>query len=205
MSSMFNLIYHKYRLTNQALRPEVHSILDVGCRDAILKEHLRSDITYSGIDLMPGPGVDHVGNAEDGLPFPDRTFDAVVALDLLEHTDNIWFVFDELLRVASRQVVVLLPNAYHWQLRLQYLRGREMGKYILSPEPILDRHRWLLSYKSIRNFCVARAEASGWSISERILFGGRRTALVDLMLSPISKNLAAWAVIYVLEKRESST
>lgn len=202
---MFNLIYHKYRLTNQALRPEVHSILDVGCRDAILKEHLRSDITYSGIDLMPGPGVDHVGNAEDGLPFPDRTFDAVVALDLLEHTDNIWFVFDELLRVASRQVVVLLPNAYHWQLRLQYLRGREMGKYILSPEPILDRHRWLLSYKSIRNFCVARAEASGWSISERILFGGRRTALVDLMLSPISKNLAAWAVIYVLEKRESST
>lgn len=205
MSTMFNLIYHKYRLTNQALRPEVHSVLDVGCRDAILKQHLRSDITYSGIDLMPGPGVDHVGNAEDGLPFPDRAFDAVVALDLLEHTNNIWLVFDELLRVAGRQVVVLLPNAYHWQLRLQYLRGREMGKYILPPEPILDRHRWLLSYKSIRNFCVTRAEASGWSISEQILFGGRRTALVDLMLSPISKNLAAWAVIYVLEKRESNT
>ena len=202
---MPNLIYDKYRLTNQALRPEVHSVLDVGCRDAILKRHLRGDIAYTGIDLIPGPGVDHVGNAEEGLPFADCTFDAVVALDLLEHADNIWFVFDELLRVASRQVVVLLPNAYHWLLRLQYLRGKEMDKYLLPPEPILDRHRWLLSHDSIRRFCFARAEAAGWSVSEQILFGGRRTAPVDWMLSHISSNLAAWAVICVLEKREDKT
>lgn len=202
---MPNLIYDKYRLTNQALRPEVRSVLDVGCRDAILKRHLRGDIAYTGIDLIPGPGVDHVGNAEEGLPFADCTFDAVVALDLLEHADNIWFVFDELLRVASRQVVVLLPNAYHWLLRLQYLRGKEMDKYLLPPEPILDRHRWLLSHDSIRRFCLARAEAAGWSVSEQILFGGRRTAPVDWVLSHISSNLAAWAVICVLEKREGKT
>jgi SAM-dependent methyltransferase len=202
---MPHLIYDKYRLTNQVLRPEVRSVLDVGCRDAILKRHLREDIAYTGIDLIPGPGVDHVVNAEEGLPFADRAFDAVVALDLLEHTDNIWFVFDELLRVASRQVVVLLPNAYHWQLRLRYLRGKEMDKYLLPPEPILDRHRWLLSTQSIRRFCCTRAEAAGWSASERILFGGRRTALVDWVLSHISSNLAAWALMYVLEKREVKT
>lgn len=201
---MPNLICDKYLLTNLALRPEVRSVLDVGCRDVILKRHLRSDIAYTGIDLIPGPGVDHVGNAEEGLPFADRAFDAVVALDLLEHADNIWLVFDELLRVASRQVVVLLPNAYHWQLRLKYLRGKEMDKYILPSEPILDRHRWLLSYQSIRRFCFTRAEAAGWSVSEQILFGGRRTALVDWTLSHISNNLAAWAVIFVLEKHESN-
>lgn len=199
---MPNLIYDKYRLTNQALRPEVRSVLDVGCRDAILKRHLRGDIAYTGIDLIPGPGVDHVGNAEQGLPFSDGEFDAVIALDLLEHTDDIWFVFDELLRVARRQVIVLLPNAYHWSFRLQYLLGKEMGKYILPPEPILDRHRWLVSYHAARRFCVTRAEKAGWMApSEQILLGSRRTALFDWALTPLSKNMAAWAVVYILEKK----
>lgn len=202
---MSNLIYDKYRLTNQALRPDVRSILDVGCRDAILKRHLRSDIIYSGIDLIPGPGVDHVGNAEEGLPFADGAFDAVVALDLLEHADNIWFVFDELLRVASRQVVVLLPNAYHWLLRVQYLRGKEMDKYILPSESILDRHRWLLSYHTASRFCRERGARAGWSVRETILHGGRRTLPIDLALACLSKNLAAWAVMCVLEPNASRT
>ena len=67
---------------------------------------------------MPGPGVDHVANIEEGLPFADREFDAVVALDLLEHTNNIWFAFDELVRVSRRQVVIVLPNIYHWSSRV---------------------------------------------------------------------------------------
>jgi SAM-dependent methyltransferase len=202
---MPNLIYDKYRLTSQALRPEVRSVLDVGCRDAILKGHLRSDIAYAGIDLIPGPGVDHVGNVEDGLPFADRTFDAVIALDLLEHTDRIWFVFDELLRVASRQVVVLLPNAYHWLPRLRYLRGREMDKHLLSPDPILDRHRWLVSYHTASRFLRERGARAGWSVKETVLHGGRRTLLLDLALAPLSKNLASWAVMCVLERVASTS
>lgn len=198
---MPNLIYDKYRLTNQALRPDIGSLLDVGCRDAILKKHLRRDISYTGIDLIPGPGVDFTGNAEQGLPFSDCSYDAVVALDLLEHADNIWFVFDELLRVARRQVVVLLPNAYHWRLRLQYLSGREMDKYMLPPAPILDRHRWLLSYPSASRFCRERAAQHDWSVQEIILHGGRRTLPADMALSLVSKNLATWAVMFVLEPR----
>lgn len=197
---MIALNHHKYELTNTALRDSVASVLDVGCRDAVLKKFLRSDVSYSGLDLFPGPGVDHVGNVEEGLPFSDRSFDAVVALDLLEHTNNIWFVYDELMRVASEQVIVLLPNAYHWFFRLQYLSGREMGKYVLPVEPILDRHRWLLSQTAARNFCEARAKANGWRLTEKILFSGRRTAVFDLALSSVSKNLAAWSTIFFLDR-----
>jgi SAM-dependent methyltransferase len=197
---MPSLIYDKYQLTNRALLPGVRSVLDVGCRDAILKGHLRDGIIYTGIDLIPGPGVDHVGNAEDGLPFANGAFDTVVALDLLEHTNNIWFVFDELLRVANQQVIILLPNAYHWSFRLQYLRGREMGKYILPAEPILDRHRWLVSYRTARQFCMSRAAKAGWKVSEQVLLGSRRTAAIDLAFLPLWKNLAAWAVVFSIEK-----
>lgn len=198
---MFNLIYHKYDLTAQALQREVSSLLDVGCRDAVLKKHLPARISYAGLDLFPGPDVTHVANAEQGLPFADASYDAVVALDLLEHTNDIWFVYDELMRVARRQVIVLLPNNYHWRFRLQYLRGREMGKYILPTEPILDRHRWLLSYEGARRFCVGRAEAKGWTVREISLFGSRRTVPVDWLLSFVSTNLSNWSTIFVLERR----
>lgn len=202
---MPNLIYDKYHLTNHVLRPEVHSVLDVGCRNAILKSYLRSDIIYSGLDLIPGPGVDYIANIEVGLPFANNAFDAVIALDLLEHVDNIWFAFDELIRVARHQVVVVLPNAYHWLLRLRYLRGKEMGKYILSSEPILDRHRWLLSYRTATCFVKERGERAGWSVTETILYGGRRTLPFDVMLAWVSKNLAVWAVMYVLEPNDTRT
>ncbi len=198
---MLSLIYHKYAVANAALQSDVSTVLDVGCRDAILKRHLRGDIRYTGFDLIPGQDVDRVGNVEQGLPFSDKEFDAVIALDLLEHTNDIWYAFDELLRVARRQVIVLLPNAYHWSFRLQYLFGKEMGKYILPPEPIQDRHRWLVSYHNARRFCITRAGKAGWQVSEKILLGSRRTALIDWALMPLSKNMAAWAVVYVMQKK----
>lgn len=195
-----NLIYDKYAIADSSLRPDVVTLLDVGCRDAILKRHLRPHIKYTGLDIIPGPNVDRVGNIEEGLPFADGEFDAVTALDLLEHTNNIWFAFDELVRVSRRQVIVLLPNVYHWLSRVRFLRGREMDKYLLPVEPIVDRHRWLPSYESARQFCAERAKLHGMTAKEHILFGGRRTMLVDWTLAHMSKNLATWSVIYVLEK-----
>ena len=198
---MKKLIYDKYILVNESLRPNVKTLLDVGCRDAVLKRYLPPHIHYVGIDMFAGPGVDRVANVEEGLPFADNEFDVVVALDLLEHTNDIWFVFDELVRVSRSQVIIVLPNLYHWLARLKYLAGREFGKYVLSVEPIADRHRWLTSYESARRFCIERGKAKDMSAREYILFGGRRTVAIDWVLSKLSNNLAAWAVMYVLEKR----
>ena len=137
------MVYEKYSVVNDLLKSDVRSLLDVGCRDAILRKHMRPQIEYTGVDIVAGPGVDKVANIEDGLPFADGEFDAVVALDLLEHTNNIWFAFDELVRVARRQVVIVLPNVYHWSSRVRFLLGREMDKYALPAQSIVDRHRWL--------------------------------------------------------------
>ena len=194
------MLYAKYAAVNDLLKSDVKSLLDVGCRDAILKHHLRPAIKYVGVDIVPGPGVDHIANIEQGLPFADREFDAVVALDLLEHTNNIWFAFDELVRVSRRQVVIVLPNIYHWASRVRFLLGREMGKYGLPAYPIVDRHRWLTSYNSAQRFCLDRAKMHGLSAEEHVLFGGRRTILIDWLLSKVSNNLGSWAVMYVLER-----
>ena len=194
------MVYEKYSVVNDLLKSDVRSLLDVGCRDAILRKHMRPQIEYTGVDIVAGPGVDKVANIEDGLPFADGEFDAVVALDLLEHTNNIWFAFDELVRVARRQVVIVLPNVYHWSSRVRFLLGREMDKYALPAQSIVDRHRWLPSYVSARRFCTERAAMHGLDAKEQVFFGGRRTIPVDRLLSKVSNNLAAWAVMYVLER-----
>jgi Methionine biosynthesis protein MetW len=187
----------RYRRVSGVLLDGTRTILDVGCRDAVLRRSLRPDIHYVGLDRFPGPGVDCVCDVEMGIPFRARSFDAVAALDILEHTDNIWFVFDELVRAARRQVIVILPNLYHWSLRLQYLRGREMDKYALPHEPIRDRHRWLTSYQRASTFCRSMAARHGLTLSEHVFFNVRRTLPVDAALSLLSKNLGAWAVMYV--------
>jgi SAM-dependent methyltransferase len=189
----------RYRRVSEVLQGDVRTILDVGCRDAALRRCLSSEIRYVGLDRFRGPGVDCICDVEQGIPFRDHSFDAVAALDVLEHTDNIWFVFDELVRTARRQVIVIFPNLYHWSLRLQYLRGKEMDKYALSREPIIDRHRWLTSYQRAAAFCRSMATRHGLTLSEHVFFHVRRTLPLDAALSVVSKNLGAWAVMYVFD------
>lgn len=191
------LMSRKYACVARLLDPGVRTVLDVGCRDASLKRHLESRVRYVGIDLSPGPGVDLVCDLEKGIPFKDRAFDAVVALDTLEHTDDIWFVFNELVRTARRQLVVILPNLYHWTLRLKYLRGREMDKHRLPAEPITDRHRWLVSYRSALAFCREMARKHQFDCRPSIVFRGRRHLPADLVLNVFSPNLGAWALLCV--------
>lgn len=197
------MIYAKYDMVASMLSENTCSILDVGCRDGTLREHLRPGLAYTGIDMSADSAATKICDVEQGIPFGDGTFDAVVALDMLEHTDNIWFVFDELVRVSRHQVFVVLPNAYHWLSRLRYLAGAEFSKYVLPAEPVKDRHRWLVSHRQAKVFCQSKAQEHGLVLREKVIFGGRRTLAVDMCLDPICRNLSAWATMFVFSKRRN--
>lgn len=194
------MITNKYRYVADQVKDGIDTLLDVGCRDAILSTYIAPSIQYTGVDLMPGPKVTRVCNIEQGLPFEASTFDAVAALDLLEHTDDIWHSFDELVRVAKKRVFVVLPNIFWWRHRIAHMFGRETDKYRLSPERIEDRHRWLTSYRSANDFSQAMARKHNLRVSETLVAGGRSTVVIDSALSLVSKNLGSWAVMHVFEK-----
>ncbi len=82
------------------------SVLDVGCDQKCLSAFVKG--RYIDVDIAGKP--DLIVNVEYGLPFKDRSFDTVVAFDVLEHLDNIHFGFDELCRVAQRFVIIGLPK-----------------------------------------------------------------------------------------------
>ena len=107
-------------------------VLDVGCDAKYLETVI--DGRYIGVDIHGSPDV--VINLEQGLPFHSKTFSTIVALDIIEHCDNIHFAVDELFRVADRNLIIGIPNMYEWHFRLLYLLGRTpSGKYGLQQDP----------------------------------------------------------------------
>lgn len=191
----------KFEEVARLLDPQTKTLLDVGCRDGRLKNHLPGTIEYSGIDLSPGPLVSKVCNIEQGIPYPDNAFDAVVALDVLEHTDNIWFSFSELVRVSRRQLMMVLPNSYHWKERLRYLRGKEGDKHKLSPEPIQDRHRWLPSYTTSHAFATHMARQFNLSLTTiSMMVDEHPNMLRELAARVLSPNLMSVNILFLFEK-----
>jgi len=196
------LFQSKFEEVASHLMPKSRTLLDVGCRDGKLRGHLPTTVKYTGIDLTPGPCVAQVCDIEQGIPFPDNSFDAVVALDVLEHTDNIWFAFRELVRVARSQIMVVLPNSYHWKDRLRFLRGKERDKYKLKPRAIKDRHRWLTSYAAAHAFANHMAEELGLSLTEAIMVDDHPNWIRELLARVFPNNLMSVAVFFLFGKSE---
>jgi hypothetical protein len=194
------LFRSKFEEVALLLSPATETLLDVGCRDGRLKGYLSTKVKYTGIDLTPGPCVARICDIEQGIPFPDYSFDAVVALDVLEHTENIWFAFRELVRVARSQIMVVLPNSYHWKERLRFLRGRERDKHKLEPQTIKDRHRWLTSYAAAHAFAKRMAEDLGLILTESIMLDERPNWVRELLARVFSKNLMSVAVCFLFVK-----
>lgn len=158
---------------------ENYSLLDLGCRTLDLKPMLNSCNEYHGTDFVAGDGVFEC-NLEDGLPqFDDNSFDIVTALDVLEHLEHAHKALDEALRVAKKAVFVSLPNMYYIKFRLNFLIGKGLsGKYAFPTQPIMDRHRWVLSFHEAVNFIEENTTGLDVSV-HKITPERRRTKLVS--------------------------
>ena len=109
-------------------------VLDLGCRSGALSRHFLDGNEVVGLDVdrvalakAAELGIEPVvANVEEPLPFPDGSFDAVVAGELLEHLRFPDAVVGEVRRVLRPGGVIVgsVPNAFRLQSRLRFLRGR---------------------------------------------------------------------------------
>lgn len=95
-----------------ALTPLLPSgrILDVGCGDGTLDELFlthRSDIEIEGVDVMVRPKLRIPVKEFDGrtLPYPDRSFDGVLLIDVLHHIDDCELILKECARVGRKVII----------------------------------------------------------------------------------------------------
>jgi len=97
------------------LPPSIESILDVGCGDGFNTNALPAEITVVGMDIS-AEALKHLrretrlGSVND-IPFPDRSFDLVMASAVIEHVSEVDYpkAIDELRRVARRYILIAVP------------------------------------------------------------------------------------------------
>jgi SAM-dependent methyltransferase len=86
-------------------------VLDVGCGDGRVSREigaLRPDLALSGIDVFARPDAAIPVSAFDGktIPADDGTFDTVLLVDVLHHTEDPLVLLREARRVCSRCIVI---------------------------------------------------------------------------------------------------
>jgi SAM-dependent methyltransferase len=96
-------------------------LLDLGCGSAWLgrfyDDYTGLDASQEAIDAAAERGFTVIqGSVAEPLPFPDGTFDGVVAKDLLEHVDDPGAVVREINRILKPggRVFASSPDAQKW-------------------------------------------------------------------------------------------
>ncbi|MES2414440.1 MAG: methionine biosynthesis protein MetW [Pseudomonadota bacterium] len=121
-------------LSIAGLVPHGSRVLDLGCGDGALLDHLIRERGCSGygveisdanVQACVARGVNVMQlNLEAGLAmFADNSFDVVLQIDTLQHLRNAETMLVETARVG-RIGVVAFPNFGHWRNRMAVLRGR---------------------------------------------------------------------------------
>lgn len=171
----------KYVIVGGILRNAEGTLLDIGARDECLRASIDlSRISYHSADL--DAGHDYQIDLERKLEFPDAVFDYVVALDVLEHVENIHQAFRELARVTRKCLIIALPNMATLSKRLRFLLHGSLGtsKYDLHPECQRDRHRWVTVLPQINQFFEINASRTGFEIEQVVQeLGAGRGGLIS--------------------------
>lgn len=120
--------------------PEGQAVLDVGAGHGSMSARLRgAGYRVSACDLDPKlfacPGVECLyADLHQRLPYADGQFDSVVAIEVVEHLESQWTLFQEVARVLrpGGKFVFSTPNVASLKSRLSFL----LTGYLYSHGPL---------------------------------------------------------------------
>lgn len=116
----------------------VRRVLDAGCGEGFALRAVlvsQGDLEVVGLDASPpalkvarrlNPGSRFAAGDLLRLPFPDRSFDLVVCMEVLEHLDDPRHGLAELCRVSARYLLLSVPNEPLFR-GANFLRGKNVA------------------------------------------------------------------------------
>ena len=138
---------NKYIYDNFIRPLKVRGILDIGCSANYMKRF--HDGLVVGVDISGNPDIHINLEIPYALNFSERSFDCVIALDVLEHLSNMHDIIKDMIRIADRYIVFTFPNELRWlHLAQKFIapNDREQGFF---PR---NEHKWFVSYSQCKDF-----------------------------------------------------
>lgn len=107
--------YYLRRQLSTALPDLKGTVLDVGCGDKPYSAWLSSADHHIGIDVYPGPRVDHVVQPNTPWPQGDASCDAILATQVLEHVSDLDHTLKEMRRTLrpGGTVIATVPFLFN--------------------------------------------------------------------------------------------
>ena len=115
--------------------------LDAGCGSGLVKSDVYVEVSREALRRFKGQRVLASVHA---LPFRDKAFESVSALELLEHIDEPLKALDEMRRVTRKRLIISVPERGHHK-DPTHKRDVDYYYYILNPSIVENRdHRWCI-------------------------------------------------------------
>jgi SAM-dependent methyltransferase len=91
--------------TYVASRPGPKTVIELGSQDVngSVRSIFNNDptVAYTGVDYVPGNGVDLVLTDPYKLPFEDSSVDFIITSSVFEHVEMFWVMYLELIRILK--------------------------------------------------------------------------------------------------------
>lgn len=157
LKEMVKLSFHEHprdesilRKLEHFLEPGMH-VLDCGCGDAALSKKIvkRFNVKITGLEIRPGISEDEeiviMGFDGKKFPFKNNSFDSVLFVDVLHHTNNQKQLFEEAMRVAKDSVIIK-DHYFNGFLSRQCLKAADFlgnrGKQMPMPCNYFSEKQW---------------------------------------------------------------
>ena len=139
------------------LLPQDASVLDVGCGDGRFASEvmrLRPDLHIEGIDVLVRPETLIPVTKFDGarIPAGDKSFDVVLFVDVLHHTDDPDILLKEAKRVARKSILIKDHNrdGFAAGQRLRFMDWVGNARHgVVLPYNYWPRRRWESEWKTL--------------------------------------------------------
>jgi len=138
-----------------AMLPACTTLLDVGCGDGNIAKLVSGSVPglqVTGAEFSPRADCAIPCTGFDGahLPFPDKSFDGCMVVDVLHHSLDPLSIMRDAARVCRNFILIkdhLAENAFdHWTLRLMdWVGNRPHG--VVLPYNYLSGKRWKELYR----------------------------------------------------------
>ena len=194
----------KFFYIKNILRKETiaRKVLDLGCRDQILKKFLPDKFIYTGVDITQNIDNDNIlMDLNKKILFEDNSYDYVFCLDIMEHLDDPIFFLKESHRICSKKIFIVLPNIAYYEKRISFFLKGDLGnKYHFSGNKSEDRHKWFTNYFLISKFF--RENSVNYEIYNISKTRNKLRFIMHLekLLSKLMPNIFSWSYLIIINK-----